>query len=310
MGNWVIGSLGRQSPAIDVRGFSDPELIIAAADEYSPTAVDERPDSVRLFFATASDRDAACAALAGRYVVRPIDVDDEDWARRSQENLAPVTVGRITVAPPWVGQINPGHEGTKSRRTLFSGALRGPQALTIVIQPSMGFGTGHHATTRLCLAALQFTDLTNAFVLDIGTGSGLLAIAAVRLGAARALGVDTDVDAIRSARENLALNPDVRDVAVEVADLMSTPLPTADVVTANLTGALLVRAAARLTSAVRPGGTLILSGLLAEERSDVLDAFETMELSWENREDGWMGFAFRLPLQVVGVGPQRKVKNI
>ena len=327
--------MGRHWPAIDVQGSSDPGLIVAAADEFSPTAVDERPDSVRLFFATTSDRDAACATLAERYVVRPIEVDDEDWARRSQQNLAPVTVGRVIVAPPWAGlkscattdpppatsaedhspmlagphpyQIHAGHEDTKSRRKLFlsfsclrvfvvaffSGASRGPQALTVIIQPSMGFGTGHHATTRLCLAALQLVDLANAFVLDVGTGSGVLAIAAVRLGAARALGIDTDADAIRSAHENLAFNLDVGDVAFEVADLTSTALPTADIVTANLTGALLVRAAARLAGAVRPGGTLILSGFLPHERTEILQAFPALELFWEQEEDGWLGLALQ-----------------
>ena len=161
----------------------------------------------------------------------------------------------------------------------------------------MGFGTGHHATTRLCLAALQTIDLTNAFVLDVGTGSGVLAIAAARLGAVRALGIDSDADAIRSAHDNLALNPGIRDIAFEMADLTSTALPTADVVTANLTGALLVRAAAPLAGAVRPGGTLIVSGLLVHERSDVVAAFGTMELSWERKEDEWVGLIFRSPLQ-------------
>jgi len=265
----------RHWPAVDVRGAPDPELVIAAADEFSPTAVDERNDSVRLFFATKSDRDAACATLAERYVVEPIDVDDEDWARRSQQNLAAITVGRLTVLP------NP------------ESPIPNPGGMRIIIQPSMGFGTGHHATTRLCLAALQIIDLTNAFVLDVGTGSGVLAIAAARLGAARALGIDSDTDAIRSAHENLTLNPDVRAVSFELADLTSTALPTADVVTANLTGVLLVRAAAALAGAVRPGGTLIVGGLLTHERTEVLHAFAALEPVWEKEEDGWLGLAIK-----------------
>jgi ribosomal protein L11 methyltransferase len=265
----------RRWPALDVQGSPDPELVLAAADEFSPTALDDRHTTVRLFFATKIDRDAACVTLARGYVVEPIEVDDHDWVRRSQQNLEPITVGRITVAPPWAGLES--------------------CATTIVIEPSMGFGTGHHATTRLCLAALQTVDLAGAFVLDVGTGSGILAIAAARLGAARALGIDSDPDAIHSARENLVLNVGVGHVVFELADLTSAQLPTADVVTANLTGTLLVRAAAPLTHALRPGGALILGGLLVDERQRVRDAFASLESLWEHREDEWVGLAFSKP---------------
>jgi ribosomal protein L11 methyltransferase len=163
----------------------------------------------------------------------------------------------------------------------------------------MGFGTGHHATTRLCLAALQTIDLTGASVLDVGTGSGVLAIAAVRLGATRALGLDDDHDAIQSANENLALNPPPlpsQTVTFTVADLMTLELPAADVVTANLTGALLIRAAGRLRQAVRPGGVLIVSGLLVGERDDVLRAFsgltDEIMVIGEAEEDGWITVTF------------------
>jgi ribosomal protein L11 methyltransferase len=106
-------------------------------------------------------------------------------------------------------------------------------------------------------------------VLDIGTGSGVLAIAADRLGAARAVGIDSDPDAIQSARDNIGLNPAAMRVRFETIDLAAKPLPVVDVVTANLTGALLIRSAPALLAAVRSGGTLILSGIGAHERDDV-----------------------------------------
>jgi ribosomal protein L11 methyltransferase len=256
--------------------------MLATVDDFAPTAIEERDGSMRVFFETPAARDAARFALAARCAVAPITVSDEDWARRSQENLTPITIGRVTVCP------NP------------QSLLPNPQSLTpdpcsIVIAPSMGFGTGHHATTRLCLQALQAIDLTNGFVLDVGTGSGVLAIAAVCLGAAEALGIDTDEDAIQSARENLALNPDVRNVTFDVGDVSSTPLPAADVITANLTGALLVRSAITLLRAARPGGTLILSGLQSHERNAVVRAFLPAAVVLERTEDEWVGLMVKKP---------------
>lgn len=261
--------------AIDVRTDA-PDLLLAIVDDFGPTAVEERDETVRIFFITSDDRDAAHRALAAQFTVTAVDVPDEDWARRSQENLKAITVGRITVAPPWAEALSPE-----------------PSALHIVILPSMGFGTGHHATTRLCLAALQAVDLTNATLLDVGTGSGVLAIAAQRLGAARAIGIDFDPDAIQSARESLELNPAARHVTFEVIDLAARALPVVDVVTANLTGALLVRSAETLLAAVRPGGTLILSGLQSHERDEVCRAFAPSAVVWERDEDGWVGLAVK-----------------
>ena len=268
----------RAYPALDV--LSDtPDLLLAIVDDFEPTAVEERQSTIRVFFGSAAARDSARAALSPRFEVVSVDVPDNDWARRSQEQLAPVTVGRITLCP------NP-------RVAIPHDA---PPFLSLVIQPSMGFGTGHHATTRLCLAALQAIDLTNAFVLDVGTGSGVLAMTAACLGATRALGVDIDPDAIQSARENLTLNANVRGVEFERADLTEGCLPQADVVTANLTGAQLVRTAAILRRSVGPGGTLIVSGILSDERESVFAAFGDLTPTWENTEDGWVGAALRAP---------------
>jgi ribosomal protein L11 methyltransferase len=152
----------------------------------------------------------------------------------------------------------------------------------------MGFGTGHHATTRLCLEALQRIDLTGAFVLDIGTGSGVLAIAADLLGASRALGIDRDDDAIQSACDNLPLNQRAVHTSFEIRDVTSAPLPVAGVVTANLTGALLVRVAPALLATTRRGGTLILSGILAEEGDAVRKAFSATNLIEERQEAEWL----------------------
>jgi ribosomal protein L11 methyltransferase len=273
--------------ALQVHG-AESDIILAIVDDYSPTAVDERGSAMRVFFAAAGPRDAAHTALAAAGVtVERIEVDDEDWARRSQENLAPITVGRITVYPTSVAS----RQSPVARHP--SSATSHEPPIAIVIAPSMGFGTGHHATTRLCLGALQTIDLSHAFVLDVGTGSGVLAIAASRLGAARAAGIDSDPDAVRSARESLALNPDARGVELDVSNLMTAPLPRADVVTANLTGALLVRAVGRLVESVRPGGTLIVSGLLAEERETVRAAFAPLPIAAETQEDGWVCLTFR-----------------
>jgi len=267
----------KQYPAIDVRTGS-PDLLLAIVDDFGPTAVEEGDSTVRIFFATADDRDAAERAIAARFDVTAVDVPDDDWARRSQENLKAITVGRITVRPPWQSEPE---------------ICNLPSAICIVILPSMGFGTGHHITTRLCLAALQTLDLAGRDVLDVGTGSGVLAIAAERLGAAGVLGIDFDADAIQSARENLDLNPDVRHVLFEAVDLADRPLPPADVVTANLTGAVLIRSASALLAAVRAGGTLILSGIQSHEADDVRRAFGGTDVLWERDEDGWVGIAVK-----------------
>ena len=295
--------MGETYPALDVRGLDarlkprvpstqlereasaerDADLLLAAVDDFSPTAIEERHDLLRVFFARSADRDAARNALAPSFLVSAVDVPDEDWARRSQQNLQPVTIGRLTIFPDPESLPNP-----KSPI---------PNPCSIVIAPSMGFGTGHHATTRLCLEALQTIDLAGARVLDVGTGSGVLAIAAVRLGAARAVGIDVDADAIQAARENLTHNPEVSaHVSFAVDDVLSTRVDderAPDVITANLTGVLLVRSAPKLLETVRPGGALIVSGLQVHEREDVKSALPGATTVWERTADEWVGLVMK-----------------
>jgi ribosomal protein L11 methyltransferase len=225
----------------------------------------------------------------------PIDVSDEDWAERSQASLDPVRVGRIVVVTP---DKAPGDSARDAGATPASGVV------TIVIQPSMGFGTGHHASTRLCLALLQRVPIEGARVLDVGTGSGVLAIAAWRLGAAGVLALDHDPDAIASARENVAQNGAARAVILQEADLTrpaDAAAPTGaiggapvDLLLANLTGHLLARHAATLAGMIAAPGRIIVSGLEEDEEQMVTRAFKDAGLTGVDRagEDNWVGLLF------------------
>lgn len=263
----------RTYPALLVRlsGTSeDPaDLVAAAVDGLDALALDETADGqIRVFFNRADLRDAARdsvrATLPGASV-KTAEVSDEDWAERSQAALRAVRAGALRIAPPWDAQAD--------------------DSTTVVILPSMGFGTGHHATTRLCLLALQRADPSGRSVIDIGTGSGVLAIAAAKLGAARVVGIDNDPDAIANAIENLSLN----DVNVEFrcASFETAELQPADIVLANLTGAVLIRVSDELSRLRRSGGHLILSGLREEEEDDVVRAFGGHPAA-RAEEDGWV----------------------
>jgi ribosomal protein L11 methyltransferase len=204
----------------------------------------------------------------------------DDWADRWQDFHKPLLVAnRLWLRPSWEEP----REG----------------AIDVVVDPGQAFGTGAHPTTRLCLEYLLELEQAGEAIgplTDLGTGSGVLAIAAATLGAREALGIDFDADAIANARENLGLNPSVAHVRFEVLDLREAPVSPADVVLANLTGATLVQNAARLGSAVTPGGSLIVSGLQAHERDDVRRAFAGATLAWSGEEAGWIAMLFNLPV--------------
>jgi ribosomal protein L11 methyltransferase len=281
-------------PAIDiVPRASDPgeplrlaaleELLLAALDGTGLTAWQEHDGGWRAFFAGAPERDRAVALLRDHplaaLAVTPVDVPDEDWAARSQANVTAVRVGRVVLTPPWaVGTLTDPAE---------------PDVIEVVIQPSMGFGTGHHASTRLCTALLQRIPLAGRALVDIGTGSGVLAIVGHRLGAMPVVAIDNDADAIDSARENLELNDLVGAVDLRVGDFRTSEPLQAAVVTANLTGGLLVRSATTLAACVAPGGCLIVSGVTLAEEAEVVSAFEpTLRLAERIGEDEWVGLLF------------------
>jgi ribosomal protein L11 methyltransferase len=204
------------------------------------------------------------------------DVPDEDWAARSQRELTAIEAGTFIVAPPW---------------DLPAGATK----TVIVIEPSRGFGTGHHASTRLCLRALSECTL-DGDVLDLGTGSGVLAIGAALCGARSVVAVDVDPDAIESARASHALNPQARGIEWLIDDFRDPGWAPAaggrqwDLVMANLTGGMLRSSADRIRALVSPRGRLIVSGFDTDERPLVEHAL-ALTVGHAYVEDNWVGLS-------------------
>ena len=275
--------MGKAWPALDIHVPScDPqlaELVLAELDDFQPTAIQEPDEASRLraFFTSTESRDNAARALAASFgthlFVESLSVEDEDWAARSQAQLQAVAVGRLVIAPPWDMGSDP--------------------IFTIIVKPSMGFGTGHHATTRLMLRAAQQVPIADHTVLDVGCGSGVLAIAAIKLGARSALGIDIDPDALTNATENAALNQTGDRVQFEESDFR-TRSERYDVVMANLTGALLERSAATLGALVTPGGLLIVSGFMQTEADAVTSALNSVaDLESIAQEEEWMCATYR-----------------
>jgi len=215
---------------------------------------------------------AAELSLAGR-----IDaVQDRDWGESWKEGLSAFAVGRTFVRPSWIAASPP------------------PGTVEVVLDPGMAFGTGTHPTTALCLAGLG--EIVGArpglSVLDVGTGSGLLAIAAKRLGAGRVVASDVDAEALRVARENAESNGVGLEVTGADVDRIQGPF---DLVVANILANTLVELAGRLATQVAPGGFLLLSGILRAQEDEVGRPFLEAGLLPEGvRRDGeWSLLSFR-----------------
>jgi ribosomal protein L11 methyltransferase len=278
----------RSYPALDVTWAVRPsedavERLLAELDASGPTGVEERPDGLRVFFSTPRARASAAAHLIGTdpsLVCAPVDVADEDWARRNQADLPPVLVGRI--------QIRSGGD-----------AENPPGVISLVVEPSTGFGTGHHASTRLCLRLLQDLPLAGARVLDVGTGSGILALAASRLGAAGVVAIDHDESAIAAARETFARNGAAGAISIRCLACAALPaLPPEelgfDIVLANLTDESLIRAAGVMPAVLGRPGHLVAGGFLLDQEARVVEAYRShgFDRACRAEEDEWGAAVF------------------
>ena len=283
-----------QSPALaihfpDGHDVARRDRLVALLADHDLIAIHEdridEPHGWTAYFGTPASRDSAAAAIASSadfadLQIQPVEIDDEDWARRTQADLPAVTIGRVTIAPPW-----------DLPRSAAAADHLEPSHRLVIIEPSRGFGTGHHQSTRLCVALLQSREVTGRTVIDVGTGSGVLAITAAKLGAQQVMAFDSDPDAVENARENIATNDVGERVSAIVDDLAATHLPAADLVLANLTGTLLAHHAADLARLVRRTGAVIVSGFNVDERGRVSEALAPwFEISESAEEDDWHAF--------------------
>jgi ribosomal protein L11 methyltransferase len=220
---------------------------------------------------------AAAAAATGLSADLPIEscaaIEDADWVSASQAQFPPTRISeRLWIVPSW-------HE------------IPDPSAVVVRLDPGVAFGTGSHPTTQLCLAWLDQHIAQGASVLDYGCGSGILAIAAGKLGAGTIVGVDVDEQALAAARANSTVNA----VAARYTGPADLAPGVFDIVVANILSNPLKLLAPALLARVAPGGALVLSGVLERQADEVMaayrDADATVDLRVWRADDGWVCLA-------------------
>lgn len=251
---------------------ADGEQRLQAAQEHTPLW---RANRVTGLFPANADTTAVVDAVrhtlgAGAPLAYEIDrLDDADWGRAWMADYRPQPVAaNLWIIPSWCTPPD-------------------PSAVNVVLDPGLAFGTGTHPTTRLCLEWLAALPLAQRTILDYGCGSAILAIAALKLGAARAIGVDIDPHALAASRTNAARN----GVAERFVACTPQALPadaTADVVVANILSATLIALAPELLARLRPHGWLGLSGIVVEQRDEVRTAFAPSVKLAAHERDGWL----------------------
>lgn len=192
-------------------------------------------------------------------------LEDKDWAYAWREHYRPFRVGeRLWIEPSWQSGEETGE--------------RKDDDIVLTLDPGMAFGTGLHPTTQMCLQALEKLVRPGVDVLDVGTGSGILAVAAARLGAAEILGIDTDEQAVRAARENAELNGVAAQITIRQGSLETVSVHPWDLVVVNILAPVIVQmlAESALLAYVAVEGRLLLSGVIEPQLAEVAEAIEAV----------------------------------
>lgn len=212
--------------------------------------------------------------LSGRWKARL--TEEEDWANAWRAYYRPVRVGKsLVIRPSWVDY--PAAPGQK----------------VISLDPGMAFGCGTHPTTVMCLEQLEEMLSGGETVFDVGTGSGILAVAAAVLGAGRVKAVDNDPLAVATARENAARNGVADRVTVAAGDLLNGDWGRADVVVANIVADAIIRLIPSVAAVLKPGGVFIASGIIKEREAQVRRSLQDggLAMKWEGRSGEWVAVA-------------------
>ena len=271
--------------AIDVRAAPEARDRLGAwLVARTGQAVEERDDGTLVTFAP--DERAADELIAelGRVAdglapgMSRRRIEPVDWTTRWRDGLGSRSFGRLTVAPSWVSEV-------------------GPEGPTVVLDPETAFGSGEHGSTRIAITLLERLVRAGDLVLDLGSGSGILAIASVKLGAARAVGIENDPEANVVAARNAARNAVVDTVEFLDGDAgdLAPLLGPADLVLSNILRSANTALLPAIADALRPAGTAIFSGMEAVEAPLFLPALDSAGfIVVEERTDtGWWGVAAR-----------------
>lgn len=205
------------------------------------------------------------------------EIEGDDWIEIWRTHFRPIPLGAIVVVPEWIEyEKKDGEEIVK-------------------LDNNMAFGTGEHETTSMCVELLQKYIAPDSVCIDVGCGSGILGISAVKLGARYAYLTDIDAVAVESARHNAALNGVEEKVTVARSDLLSDSSLKGDIILANITADILGRLAPSIPQNLKSGGTLILSGIINEKLAGVIEAYEAegLTLCEKVNKGEWNALAFR-----------------
>lgn len=280
---WI--QLRINSTAEQAETISDALLECGAAsvtflDAHDTPVYEPLPGETRLWNETivmglwdaATDMDAILAMLhaqLGEFTYKLEALEDKDWERAWMDNFHPMQFGqRLWICPSW-------HKAPD------------PNAVNVLLDPGLAFGTGTHPTTSLCLQWLDGLDLNDKTVIDYGCGSGILAVAALKLGARQAIGIDIDPQAVEASAENARRNGVEQQLSLHLVD--EAPTLQADVLVANILAGPLKALAPTLAELTAPGSLLALSGLLEEQQDELLHAYQPwFEQLHCKAADGWL----------------------